>query len=304
MALIESKQPSEVKVVTKVIIPVAGLGTRFLPASKSIPKEMVTIVDKPAIHYVVNEAIAAGAKTIILVTNSSKDCIENYFDRNNELENALKSKGKYDLLDEVNKIIPDYVSVVSVRQHSPSGLGNAVLCAKDIVGNEPFMVMLPDMLINSTSPMVNMVKSFKENGYPTIMVNEVPKEKINQYGIIESKSPKVPNSVMGVFSIVEKPELNSIDSNLAIVGRYVFPSSIMKHLQRIKPDASGEYQLTDAIKLLRNDVYINAFLIEKDKKVFDCGDKLGYLDAVLNIGLDHPKLGDEFKNLIKKLDLN
>lgn len=288
--------------ITKAIIPVAGLGTRFLPASKSIPKEMVTIVDKPAIHYVVNEAIEAGAKTIILVTNSDKGCIEDYFERDINLEKTLHHAGKDDIMHEIQRIIPQGISVVSVRQHSSAGLGDAILCAKDIIGNESFMVLLPDMVMQSNKPMVEMVHKAKTGFSPVqVMVHSVDENSIDQYGIVVPNNGEILDKSIGISDVIEKPNLCSVNSNLAMVGRYVLPSRIMKMLSKVKPDESGEYQLTDAIKMLKNELYLSAYVT--DEKVFNCGSKLGYLESVLHFGINHDILGSKFKSLIKNLTL-
>lgn len=290
--------------IKKAIFPVAGLGTRFLPASKSIPKEMVTVVDRPAIEYVVKEAVAAGIEQIILVTHSSKASIENYFDRNFELETTLEHKKKFDLLKEITDILPKNVSVVSVRQPQPLGLGHAVLCAKDIVGNEPFAVLLPDVLVKDTddkNDLSLMIERFQVSNASQIMVEAVPDHLVDQYGIVDvAQSPNEGESIV-MQGIVEKPAVGTAPSNLSVVGRYVLPAEIMQLLANTPKGAGNEIQLTDAIAALQNTATVEAYRMKG--QTFDCGSKIGYLKAVLHYGIEHPKLGAEFKQLIQELDL-
>lgn len=288
--------------IKKAILPVAGLGTRFLPASKSIPKEMVTVVDRPAIDYVVKEAVAAGIEQIILVTHSSKASIENYFDRNFELEKTLEQKQKFDLLKEIKDILPPHVSVVSVRQPQPLGLGHAVLCAKSIVGNDDFAVLLPDVLVKDVDPTNDlslMIQRFNETHASQIMVEAVPDHLVDQYGIVDVAS--VPNEGQSVVmqGIVEKPAVGSAPSNLSVVGRYILPAEIMQLLEQTPKGAGNEIQLTDAIAMLQQTNTVEAYRMKG--QTFDCGSKLGYLKAVLHYGVDHPTLGEAFKALIQEL---
>ena len=290
--------------IKKAILPVAGLGTRFLPASKSIPKEMVTVVDRPAIEYVVKEAVAAGIEQIILVTHSSKASIENYFDRNFELETTLENKKKLDLLAEISNILPSHVSVVSVRQPQPLGLGHAVLCAKDIVGNEAFAVLLPDVLVKDPSTQNDlslMIERFNASSSSQIMVEAVPDHLVDQYGIVDvAQSPDEGESIV-MQGIIEKPAVGTAPSNLSVVGRYILPAEIMKLLEQTPRGAGNEIQLTDAIAKLQETQKVEAYRMKG--QTFDCGSKIGYLKAVLHYGLEHPKLGAEFKQLIQELDL-
>ncbi len=288
--------------IKKAILPVAGLGTRFLPASKSIPKEMVTVVDRPAIEYVVKEAVAAGIEQIILVTHSSKASIENYFDRNFELETTLEQKQKFDLLKEIKNILPAHVSVVSVRQPQPLGLGHAVLCAKSIVGNDDFAVLLPDVLVKDVDPTNDlslMIQRFNETHASQIMVEAVPDHLVDQYGIVDVAS--VPNEGQSIVmqGIVEKPAVGSAPSNLSVVGRYILPAEIMQLLEQTPKGAGNEIQLTDAIAMLQQTNTVEAYRMKG--QTFDCGSKLGYLKAVLHYGVDHPTLGEAFKALIQEL---
>ncbi|MDR0234802.1 UTP--glucose-1-phosphate uridylyltransferase GalU [Acinetobacter sp.] len=290
--------------IKKAILPVAGLGTRFLPASKSIPKEMVTVIDRPAIEYVVKEAVAAGIEEIILVTHSSKASIENYFDRNFELETTLEHKKKIDLLKEITEILPSNVSVVSVRQPQPLGLGHAVLCAKSVVGDEDFAVLLPDVLVKENSvenDLSRMIQRFSTTKASQIMVEAVPDHLVDQYGIVDVEaSPEEGESVV-MQGIVEKPAVGTAPSNLSVVGRYVLPAKIMQLLEQTPKGAGNEIQLTDAIAALQKLESVEAYRMKG--QTFDCGSKIGYLKAVLHYGVEHPKLGDEFKQLIKELNL-
>lgn len=290
--------------IKKAILPVAGLGTRFLPASKSIPKEMVTVVDRPAIEYVVKEAVAAGIEQIILVTHSSKASIENYFDRNFELETTLENKKKFDLLKSITEILPPHVSIVSVRQPQPLGLGHAVLCAKDIVGDAPFAVLLPDVLVKDQdidNDLALMIQRFEASQASQIMVEAVPDHLVDQYGIVDvAHSPAEGQSIV-MQGIVEKPPVGTAPSNLSVVGRYILPAKIMQLLAQTPQGAGNEIQLTDAIALLQHTETVEAYRMKG--QTFDCGSKIGYLKAVLHYGLDHPQLGDDFKALIKALPL-
>ncbi|MDS7935009.1 UTP--glucose-1-phosphate uridylyltransferase GalU [Acinetobacter sp. V91_7] len=290
--------------IKKAVLPVAGLGTRFLPASKSIPKEMVTVVDRPAIEYVVREAVEAGIEQIILVTHSSKASIENYFDRNFELETTLEQKKKFDLLAEITQIVPPHVSVVSVRQPQPLGLGHAVLCAKSIVGGDDFAVLLPDVLVKDNSgrnDLTRMIARYNARQAAQIMVEAVPDDLVDQYGIVDvAHSPNEGESIT-MQGIVEKPAVGSAPSNLSVVGRYILPAKIMQLLENTPKGAGNEIQLTDAIAMLQETDIVEAYRMQG--QTFDCGSKLGYLKAVLHYGLEHPKLGAEFKQLIKELKL-
>ncbi len=288
--------------IKKAILPVAGLGTRFLPASKSIPKEMVTVVDRPAIEYVVKEAVAAGVEQIILVTHSSKASIENYFDRNFELETTLENKKKFDLLKQITEILPEHVNVISVRQPQPLGLGHAVLCAKAVVGDEPFAVLLPDVLVKNDTQdndLSTMIQRFEQSGAAQIMVEAVPDNLVDQYGIVDvAQSPNEGESIV-MQGIVEKPVVGTAPSNLSVVGRYVLPAQIMTLLENTPKGAGNEIQLTDAIAALQQTEAVEAYRMKG--QTFDCGSKIGYLKAVLHYGIEHPTLGEEFKQLIQQL---
>lgn len=290
--------------IKKAVLPVAGLGTRFLPASKSIPKEMVTVVDRPAIEYVVREAVEAGIEQIILVTHSSKASIENYFDRNFELETTLEQKKKIDLLEEITQIIPSHVSVVSVRQPQPLGLGHAVLCAKSIVGQDDFAVLLPDVLVQDNSgqnDLSRMISRYESSQAAQIMVEAVPDHLVDQYGIVDVKQSPNEGESIAMQGIIEKPAIGSAPSNLSVVGRYILPAKIMQLLENTPKGAGNEIQLTDAIAMLQETDTVEAYRMQG--QTFDCGSKLGYLKAVLHYGVAHPKLGLEFKQLIQELKL-
>ncbi len=290
--------------IKKAVLPVAGLGTRFLPASKSIPKEMVTVVDRPAIEYVVREAVEAGIEQIVLVTHSSKVSIENYFDRNFELEMTLEQKKKFDLLDEITQIIPSHVSVVSVRQPQPLGLGHAVLCAKSIIGQDDFAVLLPDVLVKDNSgqnDLSRMISRYEVSQAAQIMVEAVPDHLVDQYGIVDVEQSLAEGESIIMQGIVEKPAVGSAPSNLSVVGRYVLPAKIMQLLENTPKGAGNEIQLTDAIAMLQETDSVEAYRMQG--QTFDCGSKIGYLKAVLHYGVAHPKLGNDFKQLIQELKL-
>jgi len=290
--------------IKKAILPVAGLGTRFLPASKSIPKEMVTVVDRPAIEYVVKEAVAAGIEQIILVTHSSKASIENYFDRNFELETSLEQKSKFDLLKSITEILPQHVSVVSVRQPQPLGLGHAVLCAKAIVGDDDFAVLLPDVLVKDPSEINDlslMIQRFNETQASQIMVEAIPDNLVDQYGIVDVASIPAEGRSIQMQGIVEKPAVGTAPSNLSVVGRYILPAKIMQLLEQTPKGAGNEIQLTDAIARLQQTETVEAYRMKG--QTFDCGSKIGYLKAVLHYGISHAELGDDFRTLIKELNI-
>ena len=290
--------------IKKAILPVAGLGTRFLPASKSIPKEMVTVVDRPAIEYVVREAVAAGIEQIILVTHSSKASIENYFDRNFELETTLENKKKFDLLKAITEILPSHIQVISVRQPQPLGLGHAVLCAKAVVGDDDFAVLLPDVLVkdaDSKNDLFLMMQRFEQSQAAQIMVEAVPDHLVDQYGIVDVEQSPAEGESIVMQGIVEKPAIDKAPSNLSVVGRYVLPAKIMQLLEQTPKGAGNEIQLTDAIAMLQQTEAVEAYRMKG--QTFDCGSKIGYLKAVLHYGVEHATLGADFKQLIKELEI-
>jgi len=288
--------------VTKAVLPVAGLGTRFLPASKAIPKEMITVVDKPVIQYVVEEALAAGINEIVLVTHSSKKAIEDHFDVNYELEAELERRGKKELLELLRDTAPPELKITAVRQGKALGLGHAVYCARPVVGDAPFAVMLPDVLVEqsgSLSDLSLMTNRFVQNGQAQIMVEPVPYERVHQYGVVDLGGTELHQGKHASISqMVEKPARSDAPSNLAIVGRYVLPAAIFDLLAKTQPGAGGEIQLTDAMAVLMQQSGAEAYHIRG--RSYDCGDKLGYLEATLAYGLRHAKLGADFKALLAR----
>ncbi|MCL7828914.1 UTP--glucose-1-phosphate uridylyltransferase GalU [Pasteurella multocida] len=290
----------------KAIIPVAGLGTRMLPATKAIPKEMLMLVDKPLIQYVVNECVAAGMKEIVLVTHSSKNAIENHFDTSFELETMLEKRVKRQLLDEVRSICPKNVIIMHVRQGNAKGLGHAVLCGRPLVGNEPFAVILPDVLLADFSVdqkrknLAAMVKRFEETQTSQIMVAPVAEKEVSSYGIVDCGGADLKGGESTkIHSIVEKPSLDKAPSNLAVVGRYVFSAAIWDLLEKTPIGVGDEIQLTDAIDMLIEKEVVEAF--HMTGKSFDCGDKIGYMQAFVEYGLQHDKLGQQFKTYLQQL---
>lgn len=289
--------------IRKAVLPVAGFGTRCLPASKAIPKEMITIVDKPVIQYVVSEAVKAGIKEIVLVTHSSKSAIENHFDKHFELETQLEAKGKDELLEELRNIIPDDVNIISVRQPEALGLGHAILCARPVIGNDPFAVLLPDVVIDDdgmvSNDLTGMIKAFDETGKAQIMVETVPKELTYKYGIValEGDEPAAGESAP-LTGMVEKPKVEEAPSTLAVIGRYLLPGEIFPILAETPPGAGNEIQLTDAIETLRKKSGAAAYRMQG--QTYDCGSQLGYLEATLALGRKHPTLGEGFRQLIKQ----
>ena len=290
----------------KVIIPVAGLGTRMLPATKAIPKEMLTVADKPLIQYIVNECVAAGIKEIVLVTHSSKNAIENHFDTSFELETMLEKRVKRQLLEEVRSICPKDVTIMHVRQGNAKGLGHAVLCGRAVVGNEPFAVVLPDVVLaefSANQKMENlaaMIKRFNETGHSQIMVAPVPMDEVSSYGVADCNGVEIPvGGSAEIVKMVEKPSKEEAPSNLAVVGRYVFSSAIWDLLEKTPAGVGDEIQLTDAIDMLIEQETVEAF--HMTGKTFDCGDKLGYMQAFTDYSLRHDKFGKEFKEYIKSL---
>ena len=287
------------KKVTKAVIPVAGLGTRMLPATKAIPKEMLPLVDKPLIQYVVNECAAAGIAEIVLVTHSSKNAIENHFDTSFELESTLDTRVKRQLLEEVRAIIPEGVTITSVRQGQAKGLGHAVLCARPIIGEEPFVVVLPDVLVDEYESnlkeenLARMIKLYESSNTSQIMVEAVPQELVSNYGVVDLQGAEIsPNGNKPMEAIVEKPKQEEAPSNLAVVGRYVLSEKIWELLKLTPPGAGDEIQLTDAIAGLIELEQVDAFYMTG--KSHDCGSKLGYMQAFVEYGLRHVTEGDKF----------
>ncbi|MFP6559640.1 UTP--glucose-1-phosphate uridylyltransferase GalU [Paraburkholderia sp. B3] len=277
--------------VTKAVFPVAGLGTRFLPATKASPKEMLPIVDKPLIQYAVEEAVAAGITEMIFVTGRSKRAIEDHFDKSYEIEAELEARGKAKLLELVRNIKPAHVDCFYVRQPEALGLGHAVLCAEKLVGDNPFAVILADDLLYGTPPvMQQMVEVFDHYHSSVLGVEEIPPSETRSYGIVDGKEWE--DSIVKLSGIVEKPAPEVAPSNLGVVGRYVLKSRIFEHLKSIKPGAGGELQLTDAIQSLLADEQVLAYKYHGTR--FDCGSKLGYLKATVEFALRHPEVATEF----------
>jgi len=285
--------------VKKAVIPAAGFGTRFMPATKVVPKELLPIVDKPTIQYIMEEVALSGIEEVILITGREKGSIEDHFDTSSELENHLRKKGKDDLLKVVQEI-SGMVTLVSVRQKEPLGLGHAILCAKRVVGKEPFAVLLGDDLIDATIPCIRqMMKVYQNMDGALVAIQKVPKQEAHLYGIIKGK--KVMDRVYSVEEMVEKPEKGKAPSNLAIIGRYILPPRIFDILERVKPDRRGEIQLTDGLKELNREVPIYGYEFIGDR--YDAGDKFGYLQANLSFGLKHPEIGPKLKRHLKDLYL-
>ncbi|AOS97191.1 UTP--glucose-1-phosphate uridylyltransferase [Microbulbifer aggregans] len=286
--------------VKKAVIPVAGLGTRMLPATKAIPKEMLPIVDKPLIQYVVNEAVAAGIKEIVLVTHASKNAIENHFDTSFELEAQLENRLKRQLLEEVRSIVPKDVTVISVRQAEAKGLGHAISCARPVVGDNPFAVLLPDVLIDqyaadlSTSNLADMVRNFEVTKASQIMVEAVEWDQVSKYGVVDCLGADLQaGGNAKIDGMVEKPEVDAAPSNMAVVGRYVLPAEIWGLLETTRPGTGGEIQLTDAIDELLKQQVVEAYRIVGHSH--DCGNKLGYMKAQFEYGLHHKEIGRSLK---------
>ncbi|WP_076416894.1 UTP--glucose-1-phosphate uridylyltransferase GalU [Colwellia sp. UCD-KL20] len=292
--------------IKKAVIPVAGLGTRMLPATKAIPKEMLPIVDKPLIQYIVNECIAAGIKEIVLVTHSSKNAIENHFDKSFELETTLEKRVKRQLLEEIQAICPKGITILHVRQGEAKGLGHAVLKARPIIGNEPFVVVLPDVILDETTAnlktenLAAMLTRFEEVGHSQIMVEPVPMEQVKNYGVVDCGGEElVAGESKAMTAVVEKPDVEDAPSNLAVVGRYVLSAEIWNLLAVTRPGAGDEIQLTDAIDSLMEKETVEAF--HMTGKSHDCGSKLGYMKANIEYGLRHSEIAEEFKAYVKQL---
>lgn len=285
--------------VKKAVIPAAGFGTRFLPATKVVPKELLPIVDKPTIQYIMEEVASAGIEEVILITGREKGSIEDHFDTSTELENHLRKKGRHDLLKIVQEIA-EMVTLVSVRQKEPLGLGHAILCAQKVVGKEPFAVLLGDDLIDAKVPCIRqMMEVYQELNGALLAIQKVPRQETHLYGIIKGK--RMRERVYSVDEMVEKPERGKAPSNLAIIGRYILPPQIFDILESVKPDQRGEIQLTDGLKLLNREVPIYGYEFIGDR--YDAGDKFGYLQANLSFGLRHPEVGRKLKRHLKDLSL-
>jgi UTP--glucose-1-phosphate uridylyltransferase len=278
------------------VFPVAGRGTRFLPATKASPKEMLPIVDKPLIQYAVEEALAAGARRLVFITGSSKRAIEDHFDTDGELESLLLKQGKSDLLNTLRSVLPSYASCIYIRQPAPLGLGHAVLCAKPAVGDAPFFVHLADDLIDAKEPCLKQMADRFDDG-SIVAAETVPKDQTDKYGIVKTGVKK--GDLYRIEQIVEKPKPDKAPSNLAVVGRYLLTPRVFAHLEQIGEGAGGEIQLTDGIARLMKEEPVYAYNFEG--KRFDCGSKLGYLQANVEYALKHKELKGTFKAYLKKL---
>ena len=288
-------------VIRTAVFPVAGRGTRFLPATKASPKEMLPVVDKPLIQYAVEEALAAGARRLVFITGASKRAIEDHFDSDQELEHMLEAQGKSDLLNQLRSVLPSYASCIYIRQPAPLGLGHAVLCAQPAVGAEPFFVHLADDLIRSeVACLQQMAEVYEAKKASVLGVQVIPRQDTDKYGIVEVEADG--SATSRVRSIVEKPKPAVAPSNLAVVGRYVLTPSVFDHLERIGHGAGGEIQLTDGIAALMREeaVYAHRF----SGKRYDCGSKLGYLQATVEYALGHPQLGKDFRKYLRSLELD
>jgi len=287
------------KRITKAIFPVAGLGTRFLPATKSIPKEIMTLVDRPLIQYAIDEARAAGIRDFIFVTARGKSALEDYFDTAPELEASLRRAGKEELLEILKSTNMDSGAIAYIRQHKPLGLGHAVWCARRLIGNDPFAVILPDDVIAAEKPCLQqMVEAYAETGGSMVAAMEVPKEQTSAYGILDVKEDM--GSLVKVSGMVEKPAQGTAPSSLAVIGRYILSPKIMQNLGKINRGAAGELQLTDAIAAEMEqgrDVFGYRFRGQR----FDCGSKAGFLQATVAFGLARPELREEFSQYLTEL---
>ncbi|NBS74746.1 MAG: UTP--glucose-1-phosphate uridylyltransferase [Betaproteobacteria bacterium] len=285
--------------VRKAVFPVAGLGTRFLPATKASPKEMLCVVDKPLIQYAVEEAIEAGITEMIFVTGRSKRSIEDHFDKSFELEHELEAKKKTDLLQLVRSIKPSHVNCVYVRQPEALGLGHAVNCAAQLVGNEPFAVILADDLLdNRPGVLKQMVDLYKHYRSSIVAVEKILPEQSQAYGVVAGTSAG--DKLTKMSKIVEKPAPKDAPSDQGVVGRYIFTPSIFQHITNLKPGAGGEYQLTDAIEVLLNHEAVYAYAYEGIR--YDCGSKIGFLKATVELALRHPETKDEFKKYLASMN--
>ena len=284
------------KAIKKAVFPVAGLGTRFLPATKANPKEMLPVVDKPLIQYAVEEAIQSGITELIFVTGRNKRSIEDHFDKNVELEASLIASNKNFLLESIRSIIPSHVKCIYTRQSEPLGLGHAVLQAKTIINDEPFAVLLADDLTDAHTPVLKqLILQHQKEQSSVIAIEDIPKEKTVQYGIVDVGDSK--NNLYKINSIVEKPQPIDAPSTLGVIGRYIFNPEIFDCLEKIKPGKGGEIQLTDAIQMLLGQQAIFAYLFEG--KRYDCGDKLGFIKANIEFSKKHPEIGKEFTEFLK-----
>jgi UTP--glucose-1-phosphate uridylyltransferase len=281
--------------VTKVVFPVAGMGSRFLPATKASPKEMMPIVDKPLIQYAVEEAVGAGMTDMIFITGRNKRAIEDHFDKAYEVESELAARGKVELLKMVQDVLPKHVNCIYIRQAEPLGLGHAVLCAKPVVGDESFGVILADDLIDGEPPIMKQMVDLQERMQCSVLgVEEIPPAHSMRYGIVDPRPFE--QDLDDVVAIVEKPAPEVAPSRIAVVGRYILTPRIFYHLQNLRPGSGGEIQLTDAIQALIGEERVLAFRFKGTR--YDCGSKIGYLAATIAFGRKHPEIGEEFERML------
>lgn len=284
--------------VKKAIIPAAGLGTRFLPATKSLPKEMFTIIDTPTIQYIVEEAVKSGIEEICIITNSTKHIMENHFDYNFELETRLKERGEIEKYEEIRKI-PNMCKIFYVRQLEPKGLGHAILCAKEFINNEPFAVLLgDDLMVNEKPVLKQLIEKFNETNYSILGVQTVPKKDVCKYGNITPNSDII-NRTVEVKDLVEKPKVEEAKSQLAVLGRYVLTPTIFKYLETQEKGKGNEIQLTDAIRRMLAEEKVYAYDFEGIR--YDIGDKFGYVKAIIDFALKNPELKDKTEEYINSL---
>ena len=287
------------KKIRKAVFPVAGMGTRFLPATKANPKEMLPVVDKPLIQYAAEEAVAAGLDTLVFITGRHKRSIEDHFDKAYELETELRADGKDTMLDAVQNVIPGDVDCIYIRQSEPLGLGHAVLCAEPVVGDEPFAVILADDLIDdgASGCLAQMIDVYEKESCGVVGVQEVKKEEVKSYGVISGS--KIQDNLWDVDTFVEKPEPKDAPSNVAVVGRYLLEPSIFDILQNTREGAGGEIQLTDALAKQAKTEKLLAYKFEG--KRYDCGSKQGYLEATVELAMKHPRVGKPFAEYLQQL---
>jgi UTP--glucose-1-phosphate uridylyltransferase len=287
------------KKIRKAVLPVAGFGTRVLPATKTIPKEMLPIVDRPALQYVVDEAREAGIEHFVFVTGRNKGAIEDYFDRAYELEYSLREKGKTQIYDMLDRDTPEAGTMSFVRQQSAKGLGHAIWCARDVIGDDPFAILLPDVLVKSnTSCLAQMIGAYEKVGGNIIAVDAVPEERVSSYGVIAPKNRTDGARLIEMSGMVEKPPVSEAPSNLKITGRYILQPEIMTILKNQAAGAGGEIQLTDAMATLMESQTFHAY--EYEGQDYDCGSKYGYFEAIVAFALDHEEIGEEAKALLKR----
>ncbi len=281
--------------VTKAVFPVAGLGTRFLPATKSVPKEIMTLVDRPLVQYAIDEARAAGIKEFIFITSRGKSALEDYFDESPILERELRRKGKLDILEDLKSTNMESGAIAYMRQHKALGLGHAVWCARRLIGDEPFAVMLPDDVISAEKPCLQqMVEAYEETGGNMVAAMEVPRDKTSSYGILDVKDDM--GSMVSVKNMVEKPKVEDAPSNLAVIGRYILDPQVLKNLNKLKTGAGGEIQLTDAIAQEIDGTGVYGYRFRGQR--FDCGSKAGFLQATVAFGLARDDLKDDLRRFL------